>query len=94
MDGRGVSREATIRVRLQPRARREEIGAMRGGALLVRVTAPPVEGRANDALRRLIAKRARVPAGRVRIVRGERSRDKVVAVAGLDAAALRDRLTA
>jgi uncharacterized protein (TIGR00251 family) len=94
MGGRRAAREATIRVRLQPRARRDEIGGMRDGALLVRVTAPPVEGRANEALRRLIAKRARVPVGRVRIVRGERSRDKVVAVAGLDAAALRARLRA
>ena len=49
-----------IAVRLQPRARANEIVGERDGVLLVRVTAPPVDGRANDALCRLIAKRARL----------------------------------
>src|SRR6266550_4092266 len=51
---------AQIRVRVQPRARRSELAGERAGALLVRVTAPPVEGRANEAVCRLIAKRAGV----------------------------------
>jgi len=55
----------------------------------VRVTAPPVDGRANDALRRLIAKRAGVARSDVTIVRGERSRDKRVRVEGIGEAALR-----
>jgi uncharacterized protein len=48
---------AELRVRLQPGASRSEIAGERDGAILVRVTAPPVEGRANEALRKLIAKR-------------------------------------
>jgi uncharacterized protein YggU (UPF0235/DUF167 family) len=48
------------------------------------VAAPAVEGRANEALRRLLAKQLRVPRSSVTIVRGHRSRDKVVEVDGLD----------
>ena len=81
-----------VAVRVQPRARRNEIAGERDGALLVRVTAPPVEGRANHAVRRLLAKRLGVPAGRVSVVRGESSRDKVIEVEGLDARALRREL--
>jgi uncharacterized protein YggU (UPF0235/DUF167 family) len=58
------------------------------------VTAPPVDGRANDALRRLIARRAGVAPSRVAVIRGEKARDKVVRVEGLDEAALRERLLA
>lgn len=80
---------AEIAVRLQPRARTTEIVGERGGALVVRVTAPPVDGRANEALCRLIAKRLRVARGRVEIVRGEGARDKLVRVEGIDGPALR-----
>src|SRR5881398_1737913 len=65
----GVS-SAEITVRLQPRARANEIVGEREGVLIARVTAPPLQGRANEALRRLIAGRARVGLGRVEIVRG------------------------
>jgi uncharacterized protein YggU (UPF0235/DUF167 family) len=60
----------------------------------VRVTAPPVDGRANDALRRLIARRAGVAPSRVTLVRGEKSRDKTLSIEGVDAATLRERLLA
>jgi uncharacterized protein len=75
-------------VRLQPRARRDEVVGERGGAVVIRVTAPPVDGKANDALCRLIAKAAGIPPSKVAIVRGHSSRDKVVRVDGIDAAAL------
>jgi uncharacterized protein (TIGR00251 family) len=80
---------ADIEVRVIPRARRDEIGDERGGRLLIRLTAPPVDGAANTALRRLIARRAGVPARRVSIVRGQTSRNKVVRVEGLTPGALR-----
>jgi uncharacterized protein (TIGR00251 family) len=83
---------ARIDVRLTPRAAREQIAPGADGAYLVRVTAPPVDGRANDALRRLIARRAGVAPSRVTLVRGERSREKVVDVEGIDEATLRERL--
>ena len=84
--------KAEVRVRLQPRARGNEIVGEREGALLVRVTAPPLEGRANEALRKLIARRLRIGVGHVRVVRGESSRDKLVAVEGMAEPELRRAL--
>jgi uncharacterized protein YggU (UPF0235/DUF167 family) len=54
---------AEIEVRVIPRARRDEIGSWRGGRLLIRLTAPPVDGAANTALCRLVARCAGVPCG-------------------------------
>jgi uncharacterized protein len=81
-----------IDVRVQPRARRNEIAGERDGALLVRVTAPPVEGRANEAVRRLLAKRLGIAAGRVSVVRGDSSRDKLVEIEGMAGGAVRRAL--
>jgi uncharacterized protein (TIGR00251 family) len=80
---------ARLAVRLQPRASRDEIVGQRDNALVVRVTAPPVDGKANDALCRLIAKRAGVAPTRVSIIRGHAARDKVIEVDGMDEAELR-----
>jgi uncharacterized protein len=88
----GGDREARIRVRVQPGASGEEIVGERAGSLVVRLTAPPVEGRANEALRKLIAKRVGVAKGRVTVVRGARTRDKVVRVEGIGEAELRRAL--
>lgn len=79
---------ATVEVRVQPRARRDEIAAVRAGVLIVRVTAPPLDGRANDAVLRVLADRLGVRASTLAIVRGERGREKVVRVEGLDQAAV------
>jgi uncharacterized protein (TIGR00251 family) len=83
---------AELAVRLQPRARRTEIVGERDGALVIRVVEPPVEGKANEALRKLIAKRAGVARGRVSIVRGAASRKKLVRVEGVGAEKLRRSL--
>ena len=82
----------TLMVRVQPRARRDEIVGERGGSLVVRLTAPPLDDKANQALRKLIAKRLGVSLSSVVIARGERSRDKVVEVQGLSDQAVRRRL--
>lgn len=81
--------EAKIEVRVRPRSRRDEIVGERAGALLIDVTAPPHEGKANDAVRRVIAKRAGVPRDSVTIVRGARGRDKLVRVEGISEPELR-----
>jgi uncharacterized protein len=65
---------------------------LRAGALVIRVTAPPTEGRANAAVRRLLAKRLGVAPGRVTVVRGETAREKVIEVEGVAPAALRREL--
>jgi hypothetical protein len=67
---------------------------MRDGVLQARVTAPPVDGKANRALCRLIAKRVGVAPSKVSVVRGEKSRDKLVRVGGIDAATLEKALGA
>jgi uncharacterized protein (TIGR00251 family) len=79
-------------VRLQPHARRTELVGERGGALVVRVTAPPVDGKANAALCAFLADRLGVPASRVSVVRGAGTRDKVVQVEGVEPAAMRAAL--
>ena len=66
----------------------------RAGAIVIRVTAPPVDGKANEALCAFVAKRAGVPPSRVQVVRGTASRDKVVRVEGILPAALREALGA
>jgi uncharacterized protein (TIGR00251 family) len=84
--------DAELTVRLHPRAKRNAIGEERDGVLRVSVAAAPVEGQANAALCKLIAKRAGVARGRVTVVRGERARQKVVRVDGLERQELRRAL--
>jgi uncharacterized protein (TIGR00251 family) len=85
---------ADLRVRLTPRADRDAVTAVRDGVVQVRVSAPPVDGRANEALCRLLAKRLGVPPSHVAVIRGQGAREKVVRVEGLDDAAARERLDA
>ena len=70
-------------VQVQPRASRDAIEGEYTGALKVRLTAPPVDDRANEALVRLLAERLNVPLAAVRIVAGEKSRRKRLVVAGV-----------
>ena len=79
---------AKISVRVQANARRDEIVGFREAVLLVRVVAPALDGRANRALCRLLAKRLGVARSSVTIVHGDRSRDKLVRVEGVDQASL------
>jgi uncharacterized protein (TIGR00251 family) len=82
----------TLHVHLTPRSARDEVLDLQDDVLRARVTAPPVEGRANEALLRLLAGALGVPKSGLRIVRGQRSREKLVAIEGLDAAEVRRRL--
>lgn len=84
--------QARIAVRLRPRGHADELLGVEDGVLAARVSAPPVDGKANRALCKLIAKRAGVAPSRVTILRGERSREKLVAVEGLEDADLLARI--
>lgn len=75
--------EVRILVHLTPRAGRDEIAGWQGDVLRVRVTAPPVEGKANEALVRLLASALGLPKSRVGIVAGAKSREKTVGIEGL-----------
>jgi len=82
----------TLRVRVQPRAAKDELAGVRQGALVVRLKAPPVDGAANESLARFLGRALGVPPSAVRILRGTTGRDKLVAVAGIDAATARAAL--
>lgn len=69
-----------VQVRVIPRARRDQVGGERAGRLVVRTTAAPVDGRANDAVRRLVAAHLGVPVRSVVVVAGARSRDKTLRI--------------
>lgn len=84
--------DAQLTIHLTPRAKRNAIVEERDGVLRVSVAAAPVEGQANVALCKLIAKRAGIARGDVRVIRGVRSREKVVQVDGLTGAELRRAL--
>ena len=81
-----------IAVRVIPRAGRSGLAGTRGDALLVRLRSAPVEGAANEELIEVLARALQVPKRAVSIVGGDRSRQKVVRVAGLDAATAAARL--
>lgn len=79
-------------VRVQPRASRDEVAGPYGDAVRIRLTAPPVEGAANAALIAFLSRALGVPRSSVRITRGERSRTKVVEIAGIDSDRLQREL--
>jgi hypothetical protein len=81
-----------LEVHLVPRAARDEIVGLHGGALRVRVNAPPAKGAANAALVELIAQQLGIPKQRIQIVSGERSRHKTLAIHGVPQQALQQRL--
>lgn len=81
-----------LEILVRPGGSRDEVVGEHDGALVVRLTAPPVDGRANRALRKLVAKRVGVPASRVTISRGGHSRRKLVVVEGVEPAAVREAL--
>jgi len=72
----------TLTLHVQPGAKHSEIAGLHGEALKIRLAAPPVEGRANEALLKFIAQLFAVPLRQVQLKQGAQSRHKVVAVIG------------
>lgn len=72
----------TLTLHVQPGAKRSELAGLHGEALKIRLAAPPLEGRANDALLKLIAELFEVPLRQVTLKQGGQSRHKVVEVVG------------
>jgi uncharacterized protein len=81
-----------VRLRVSPGARRSELVGRHGDGWKVRVTASPENGRANDAMLDLLAKRLELPRGSVSIVSGHTAREKVVRLEGIDRAESERRL--
>ena len=75
--------EAILYVRVQPRASRDRITLLPDGSLKIWCSAPPVDGQANDAVRRLLAKALGVAPSRVEVLSGESSKSKRLRIDGL-----------
>src|SRR5437588_11180944 len=83
---------AVLSIKLQPRAARNEIGEAAGKELRIKVTAPPVDSAANEALIRMLAEHLDCPRSQVELLRGHTSRHKVVKLHCLEAETVLARL--
>lgn len=83
---------AQFAVRVQPRASRNKLAGLMGDAVKLAITAPPVDGKANEAVIAFFAELFRVPKSNVTITAGDTSRNKTVAVRGVSAEAARAAL--
>ena len=87
-----LGRSTRLRLRVSPGARSNAIVGKHGEGWKVRVTAAPADGKANAAVLRLLAERLELPSTSVMLVSGPSSRDKIVALSGIDAAEAERRL--
>jgi uncharacterized protein len=83
---------ATLSIHVVPNAKIDKIVGEHGGAIKIKLRAPPVEGKANAALISFLADRLNIPAQTVVLLRGQKSRDKLVRIDGLSEEDVRRRL--
>lgn len=83
---------ALLSLRVVPNARQSSVVGVYGDAIKVKVQAPAVEGKANEALRDFLADRLGIPPRAIELVSGEKSRDKLVSITGLEIEDVRKRL--
>lgn len=88
----GADGSVTFSVHVAPRAKREGVVGLHGSSLKIALRAPPVDGEANDALIRFLAKALGVPRSQVQIVSGATSREKRIRVEGVSIVDIRVRL--
>lgn len=81
-----------LRIKVQPRASRTEIGGVRDGALHVKLTAPPADGAANKHLVEFFSKKLKIAKSHIEILSGEKGRHKRLFLQGVSASELKDRL--
>jgi uncharacterized protein (TIGR00251 family) len=84
----------TLAVKVQPRAQKNAVAGVVGEALKLALTAPPVEGRANEAVVEFVAELFRIPRSSVTIASGLSSRNKVIRLTGVSRPAVEQRLMA
>ncbi|MCF8062164.1 MAG: DUF167 domain-containing protein [Deltaproteobacteria bacterium] len=85
--------ETLIRVRLTPRSSRDEVLGLEDGVFRIKLTAPPVEGKANKALVTFLSKALRIPRSAVAILSGGKSREKTLSIQGVSAQDVKKGLT-
>ena len=84
---------SALAIRVTPRASRNEVSEIRSdGTVKIRLTAPPVEGKANEALVEFLAEVLGVPRSRIEVVAGASGRDKLVSILDLDAQTVHERI--
>jgi uncharacterized protein (TIGR00251 family) len=83
---KGPEAPVTLSIRIQPRASKNEIVAREGGGLKIRLTAPPVDGAANEALVKFLSDTLSIPKSHVEIVSGHTSREKIIRIHGMSKA--------
>ena len=94
MAGKAVAQpQAVLSVRVQPRASRNEVAGLVGDTLKIKLTAPPVEGEANDACLAFLATLLGLAPSRLAIIQGVRSRTKLIRITGLTKEELHARLS-
>jgi uncharacterized protein (TIGR00251 family) len=81
-----------LKLRIVPNAKRNEVTGEHGDAVKIKVAAPALEGKANEALLEFIAEKLGLHRRNLTLVGGEKSRDKLIEIAGLDATEARGRL--
>lgn len=83
-----------LKIRLQPRASKNEICGIQGGLLKLKVTEPPIGGKANEACCEFLAKVLGLPKKQLSVWRGLKSRDKIMGIEGIDEKTLAEKLSA
>jgi hypothetical protein len=81
-----------LKLRIVPNAKRDEVAGEHGDAVKIKVAAPALEGKANEAVLEFIAEKLRVHRRDIALIAGEKSRDKFIEIANLEAAEARARL--
>jgi uncharacterized protein (TIGR00251 family) len=81
-----------LAVKVQPRASKNEVAGLTGAELKIRVTAPPVDSAANEAVLSLLAERLNCARGSVRLLRGQASRHKQILIVGMSVEEIVERL--
>lgn len=81
-----------LAVKVQPRASRNQLGPLLGGELKIKITAPPVDSKANDALLQWLAQALKIPKSSVQLAKGHTARRKSIRITGLSREEIKDRL--
>jgi uncharacterized protein len=86
-----LANDVTFGVKVHPRAKKNAITGEIGDSLKLSITAPPVDGKANDACIEFFSKLLRIPRSSITIASGQNSRNKVIRIAGISAEMIRER---
>ena len=81
-----------LKLRIVPNAKRNEVTGEHGDAVKIKIAAPAIEGKANEALLEFLAEKLGLHRRNLTLIAGEKSRDKLIEIAGLDATEARGRL--